>query len=397
MTEHSSNRHGRRVLVVMDTYLPGRLAGGPVTSVVNMIEALGDDFDFTVVTRNSDLNGEVYPEVPLGTPVQVGRASVIYLAAQDFTPGRILRLAASLGANSLYLNSFFSVTTIRLLLRLRLGASRLACRIVLAPRGEFSPGALGLKAGKKQAYLRVFGWLGLSRVVHVFQASSPLEERDIYRTLGPVPVRIAADIPDTPQALPGGDRPDGRRLVFVSRISPKKNLHFALQLLRGARGPTDFDIYGPLEDQAYWQECQRVMETLPPHVRVTYRGLLKHEDVRATFSCYSAFLFPTQGENYGHVIFEALSGGCPVVLSDQTPWQDLEAQEVGWICDLGRPDQFLRAVDEVLSEPEERAQARRERCVAYARRVAGDPSVREDNRRLFAQAPGEAHKSGARS
>ena len=48
-----------------------------------------------------------------------------------------------------------------------------------------------------------------------------------------------------------------------------------------------------------------------------------------TFSKYDVFLFPTKGENYGHVIFEALAGGCIPIISDQTPWNDIEQAGCG--------------------------------------------------------------------
>ena len=32
-------------------------------------------------------------------------------------------------------------------------------------------------------------------------------------------------------------------------------------------------------------------------------------------------VFPTRGENFGHVIPEALSAGTPILLSDQTHWE----------------------------------------------------------------------------
>lgn len=355
MPDPMSQRPGRRVLIVMDAYLPGRLAGGPVTSVANMIEALRGEIEFVVVTRNADLNGELYPDVPLGTPVAVGAASVIYLAGADFRARNILKIAASLQADTLYLNSFFSVRTIRLLLQLssRRGLFR---AVVLAPRGEFSPGALALKAKKKRVYLQLFQRLHLQQVVTTFQASSPLEERDIHRALGPVRVKVAADMPDITAAGPASAAPASARLVFIGRISPMKNLLYSLQLLTTLQQPIEFDIYGPLEDQGYWQQCQRVMATLPPQIKVAYRGVLTHEAVTATFACYTAFLLPTQGENYGHVVLEALSGGCPVILSDRTPWQDLNAYGVGWVCDLDEPSQFRKAVAQVLNESAEEAQ-----------------------------------------
>ena len=42
------------------------------------------------------------------------------------------------------------------------------------------------------------------------------------------------------------------------------------------------------------------------------------------------FIFPTFGENYGHVIAESLASGCPILLSDTTPWNMLERYGAGF-------------------------------------------------------------------
>ncbi len=42
--------------------------------------------------------------------------------------------------------------------------------------------------------------------------------------------------------------------------------------------------------------------------------------VLETLSAYDLFVLPSLGENYGHVVFESLSSGTPVLISDKTPW-----------------------------------------------------------------------------
>jgi len=35
-------------------------------------------------------------------------------------------------------------------------------------------------------------------------------------------------------------------------------------------------------------------------------------------------------ESFGHAIFEALAVGCPVLISDRTPWKNLQEKKAGW-------------------------------------------------------------------
>nr|WP_277351240.1 glycosyltransferase family 4 protein [Micromonospora sp. HNM0581] len=120
------------------------------------------------------------------------------------------------------------------------------------------------------------------------------------------------------------DAPETRlRLVFISRISPMKNLLLALTAVRQVTEAVSLDIYGPIEDRQYWARCQSMINTMPANVEVGYRGELAPDQVRPTFNGYDASLLPTLGENFGHVILESLAASCPVICSDRTPWSDL--------------------------------------------------------------------------
>lgn len=375
------------VLVVMDHYLPGRLAGGPVTTVLNMIHRL-PSLRFLVVTQNHDLDGTPYAGFPLGLPIPGEGGDVVYLSREEFQPATFRALMSEFQIPTLYLNSFFSAATVRTLISHRIRA--FPGRVVLAPRGEFSPGALTLKRRKKKMYLQAFQALGLGRHV-TFQASSGMEARELTAVLGPLDVKVAADVPAVvpreseegdPCQLPAG--PPG--LVFISRIVRKKNLKYALDRVLDLEDAASFDVYGPLEDALYWQECQEVIHRRGGQGAIRYCGTLDHAQVAATFRKYDAFVFPTLGENYGHVIYEALAAGCTVITSDQTPWQDLEREGVGFVAALDQPQDFTRALAQVLARTEaERKEARR-RCVAYARHLAESEEVLKANLALFSHA-----------
>ncbi|MFC4426944.1 glycosyltransferase [Deinococcus navajonensis] len=368
------------MLIVMDHYLPGRLAGGPVTTVANLVARLGKQLRFLIMTQGFDLDGQGYEGVENGDRRRIGNADVLYFDRAAYSPDQVEILLARHRVPCLYLNSFFSVMTIRCLLRQR--QRRITRRLILAPRGEFSSGALSLKWWKKRAYLLTFRALGLARGIDLFQASSEREARDFRKVLGPVPLTVAADVPDVDLLEPDLTRRT-RGIMFLARISPMKNLTFALKALLSLREPVSFHIYGPLEDAAYWQECQALIRQAPAHVQIDYRGVLAHEDVAATFAGYDALLLPTKGENFGHVILEALGAGCAAVISDQTPWQDLQERGVGWVLPLGDPRTFTVALEEILGSSDAEREARSRRCVEYARHFLEDSSILRQNLSLF--------------
>lgn len=62
---------------------------------------------------------------------------------------------------------------------------------------------------------------------------------------------------------------------------------------------------------------------------------------------------PAQGENYGHVIAEALCAGVPILIADTTPWRNLEEQGIGWDLSLNNPKAFSNVIDTMVMLSEE--------------------------------------------
>jgi glycosyltransferase involved in cell wall biosynthesis len=59
-------------------------------------------------------------------------------------------------------------------------------------------------------------------------------------------------------------------------------------------------------------------------------------------------LLPSRGENFGHVIAEALAAGCPTVISDRTPWRALRESRAGWDLPLDDLAGFHRAIETLV-------------------------------------------------
>lgn len=383
------------VLVFVHYYVPGYKAGGPIRSIANLVDHLGDEFDFRLVTADRDL-GDVapYAGVRPGTWTRVGKAAVLYLDPLRQTVGGLARLMCETPHDLVYLNSFFEpvFAAVPLLLR-RFG--RLPYRpCVVAPRGEFSQGALTLKAWKKRPYLFAIRAGGLVRDV-LWQASSTHEAADIAGAVGVEAgrVRVAPNLPPTVAAapVPGTAREPGSplRLLFLSRISPKKNLLGALRLLARVDEPVAFDIVGPVGDEDYWRRCQAEIAALPAHVTVTHHGAIPPERIAETMAGHDLLFLPTLGENYGHVIAEALSAGTPVLIADTTPWRGLEAAGVGWDLPLEDGDGFVRAIAHCARLDPSAWSSWRAAIRRYAERHLGDRAVVDANRALLRSALGE--------
>lgn len=384
----------RTVLTLIDHYLPGYNAGGPIRSVAGLVDSLGNEFDFKIVTRDRDLgSSKPYSEIVHDSWQRVGAAEVFYLSPRSVTLPSLRQLICATDHDCMYMNSAFSpkFTIVPLVLRrLRLIPTR---NTIIAPRGEFSPGALRIRAAKKRAYIYLARSLGLFRGV-VWQASSSHEMEDIRNILedrspsaASIAIAVAPDLTTLPQVsqlrVSDTKRPGFLRLVFLSRISPMKNIDGALAMLSGVRGEVALDIYGPVEDEAYWRKCQGVIARLPPNITVEYRGAIHHNEVSVALMQHDLFFLPSRGENYGHAIIEALAVGCPVLISDRTPWRDLERNGAGWDLPLDRPEAFGAVLQRCVDMGNDELRVLAQKARGYGVEKCTNKDIVQQNRSLF--------------
>jgi glycosyltransferase involved in cell wall biosynthesis len=321
-----------RILTMLDYYLPGYKAGGPVRTINYMVSQLTDNFEFWIITRDHDVADEMpYESISSDTWSRIAKANIYYVSEERWTIRNLARLIQSTQYDILYLNSFFSSWTTILPLFMRFFGKLTARPIVLAPRGEFSPGALKLKRLKKKVFLNVLIPIGFYNNI-IWQASSHDEACLIRAQLSkyllnkpPKSIFVAPNI--LPIIKPNEENiyikriPGPKRIIFLSRITPKKNLEFLISIISKISTEIEFSIYGPVDNYDYWNRCKESLSFLPPHIKIHVNEAVVHERVREVFSAHDLFLFPTSGENFGHVIFESLSAGTPVMVSDQVFWK----------------------------------------------------------------------------
>lgn len=397
-TRNGGTADGRarvRVAALVDYYLPGYKAGGAIRTVAHMAGQLAHELDFRVITRDRDfLDTAPYPGAVLGGWSEMEGTPVRYLAPEERSAASVGRAVREAKPDVVYLNSAFSpVFTVQPLVMRKLGRMP-RVPVIVAPRGELSGGAMSLKRAKKVAFLRLARAMGVYRGV-LWQASSELEASEIRQWFGAgARVLVAPDLRERAAEArpPAPKRPGELRAVFLSRIAGKKNLLGALEMLDGISGDVTFTIHGPVDDAAYWETCRRRIAALPRNVRVEYAGTLRPDEVGDALAKHHLFFFPTLGENFGHVVLEALLAGLPVLTSDRTPWNDLGGARAGWAFPLELPDQFRAVLQGYVDATDEQHARRSAAARAFGEAASRDESVREANRALFRLAVEEARR-----
>lgn len=392
----------RDILCLVSHYLPGHKAGGALRSVANLAALLRPVCSFRVFTSDRDLGDDrPYDGVRTGEWTQDAVGTPVYYAMRPMR--ELARVLRSRRDDILYLNSFFDFRFSIWPMIVSRSGRRAAGRTVIAPRGEFSPGALRLKQPKKRLFVALARRSSLYRGV-IWHASTELEADDIRRTMGPLAqdVRIATDVTappsraDTPLAGPDPARVP-LTICFVSRISPKKNLAFALEVLRRVAVPVRFHVYGPVEDAAYLAQCRAIADGMPAHVTVSFERNLEHAQVAGVMARHHLFLLPTLGENFGHVIAEALGAGTPALISDQTPWRNLQRHGVGWDLALDAVEPWAAAIHAAATMDDRQYAYMRRRAAGHTLHGASPTDPRAMLRLFMAEEPRGASEPQARA
>ncbi|MEM6615398.1 MAG: glycosyltransferase [Pseudomonadota bacterium] len=373
-------RKNRRptVLVLLGCFWPGHEANGPNQSLNAMVAALRDDYEFKVVGRDRAFAAPDTSSTRPGWYRSVG-FTARHLPVSHAGASGLRSLLRETHYDILVLNGFFDREFTLPALTLRRFHQTQNRPVIVAPRGEFSPGALSLKANRKRAFLKAARASSLCRGVTI-HATSDSEASDIRRE-APWLQNICV-APNIRQSNPVGLlEQQGSltfRIAFLSRIDRKKNLDFALRVLRSTNIEIQFDIFGPITDAVYWTECQTLIERLPPNVKAQALGAVPQAQLSQTLRNYDLFFLPTAGENFAHAIYDALEAGVPVLISDQTPFRNLNDQKAGFDLPLHSPELFAEAIKALANQSQtDRSTWRHSARALFERTLQSDDAVQK--------------------
>ena len=167
----------KKILILAGRYLPGHKDGGQLRTLINVTDAIGDEYDFYIACLDRD-HGDTQPysDIKKDAWNQVGKAKVWYVSPGGFTDKLLLKLAAKV--DLIYLCSFYDDYGYKTLILKKSG--KISCPVVLASMGVFSKGALSHKALKKKVFINGCKAFGLFKGI-TWSVTSELEAEDVKR------------------------------------------------------------------------------------------------------------------------------------------------------------------------------------------------------------------------
>ena len=367
--------------------MPSYKAGGPVKSVAALAFHLKDEFNFYIITGNKDLfSTEPHKGIKSNEwNVLPNGEQVFYFSDEHFSWKNLTALVKETPYDCMYLNSFFSKRfTIYPLLLKKL--NKLNKPVVIAPRGMLSSGALNLKSKKKNVFIALEKLFSLYKNL-IWHATSAQEEDEIKNIFGinATIYKISnLTLPPIESRTDYSKHINEVRICCVARISKVKNILFALEVLQSVKsGTIIFDIYGPPEEADYYKQCTELSAILPKNISVSFKGDLQGDEVEKVLKKYHLFFLPTLNENFGHAIVEAMLNGCIPLISNTTPWRNLQSQNIGWDIALNEKEKFTTAINEALQMNQTEFETKSKAVQQYAFTNCMDVANIEAYKKLF--------------
>lgn len=371
-------------MVFTDWYEPGFKAGGPIRSCVNFAAHMNEDYDMYIFTGDRDLGDkQAYPQIETNHWLKKDGIQLFYASPGALNWESVLVQIRDIKPDYIYLNSMYSTCfTIYPLLMKRLGMIK--AQVALAPRGMLKSTAVQYKTGKKKLFFQLLKLLNIPRRI-VFHATDTREEADIKNLFGnAVHIKQVSNFPPIQKVLQPIHKESGAmKIIFTGRVHLIKNLAFLLRCLQPVAGSIMLTIVAAIEDEGYWLECREIIESLPEAITVELQQDVPHHQIEQLINDHHLFVLPTLGENFGHAIFEALSAGRPVLISDQTPWRNLQDHHAGWDLPISDAGAFVQVLQQVANMDDEAFQRWSTGAWQYAKHFTESSNLKERYRELF--------------
>lgn len=209
-------------------------------------------------------------------------------------------------------------------------AQKLGIKVILSPHGMLEPWIMAHHPLKKKIALLLYQKKAIQKAVYL-HATAQMEAKNIQALGFTKPICIIPNGINLKDVKAIKNNYGTRKMVFLSRIHPKKGVELLLEAWRN----TDtngwvLEIAGNGNENYVMNLNQSAQDLQNVHFVGAKYGEAKWNFLRSA----DVLILPTHSENFGIVVVEALAVGVPVITTRETPWEDLEIYQCGWWINL---------------------------------------------------------------
>jgi glycosyltransferase involved in cell wall biosynthesis len=379
----------QRILVFYDHFHPAYKAGGPVQSIVNLVNLLHAAYDFYIVCKPHEMNEtELLPGITVNTWMNWQDKAKVYYWHYGFRQKKDLeKIIDEVKPSCVMINGIYSLYFNLLPLFYAASVnSNAKLKIILSARGMLHPGALSQKKSKKKLFLSLLRLFNINRKItwHATDNDEAVFIKNVFGTSANI--SIAPNIPNLLEPLTVLDKKEGELILgTVALISPMKNHLEVIRSLLGQTQHIQWYIYGPVKEESYWKECLQMMEQLPENIKIHIAGETKPENLAKALNTFQVFIMPSKSENFGHAILEALSAGKPVITTNTTPFKNLGLHKAGETIVLNELTTALpAAISQFADMGNEEYSLYCNGAAGFARSFVSEEELKTGYQRLFA-------------
>jgi glycosyltransferase involved in cell wall biosynthesis len=303
--------------IITEYFHPFSDAGGPIRSIEKILESSTSNFNICVLASNVDYKEKELPNYIQANSLQLEPKTdchIIYISKTFKGLNTLFYTIKSI--DIIYVNGLFKPS-------LNFVPIIKSNKLIVAPRGMLQAPLLKQKWIQKQMYLSLLKFIFYFKNIK-WHASTEQEAVEIRNVFGvKSDIKVISNIPVNPLSEVKSyiKKSPSLSLVYYGLIVENKGLLTLIQSLKSLNLPISLDIYGSIKDQSYWKECLQEINSNNSEVTFSYLGHANPSESQSILAKYDIFILLTKGENFGHSIFEALSVGTPVIITNKTPWK----------------------------------------------------------------------------
>ncbi len=201
-------------------------------------------------------------------------------------------------------------------------------KVVISPHGMIDPFSFNQKKTKK-----TIAWFLYQRYIFYFSnliiVNSKLEKNNLLKKIRfHKNIKIINHGVNIPQKN-SKTKKNKLKFVFFSRIHPSKNLIKLVQIWKKNHFFDNYilDVYGEIDDVKYFEIFK---DKIRKSKNINYKGKINSNRLIDKLSKYDVFLHPSNSENFGLVILEAMSCGLFPVVNKKLDWKILDKNNLGY-------------------------------------------------------------------